>query len=91
MAKSAAALDLAPGSEVQSEVTAHKAGQRALRAAFIGFFVDMFDVYLPVIVGHGLLSTGHPEPGLEIDAVLHRVRLVACWSSRGSSLVRPLQ
>jgi hypothetical protein len=25
------------------------AGQRALRAAFIGFFVDMFDVYLPIV------------------------------------------
>jgi MFS family permease len=29
---------------------AHQAGQRALRAAFIGFFVDMFDMYLPVVV-----------------------------------------
>jgi MFS family permease len=26
------------------------AGQRALRAAFIGFFVDMFDMYLPIVV-----------------------------------------
>lgn len=26
-----------------------KAGQRALRAAFMGFFVDMFDVYLPIV------------------------------------------
>jgi MFS family permease len=31
------------------EAAAHDAGQRALRAAFIGFFVDMFDVYLPVV------------------------------------------
>ena len=27
----------------------HDDGQRALRAAFIGFFVDMFDMYLPVV------------------------------------------
>jgi len=27
-----------------------KAGRLALRAAFIGFFVDMFDVYLPIVV-----------------------------------------
>ncbi len=26
------------------------AGRRALRAAFLGFFVDMFDIYLPVVV-----------------------------------------
>ena len=34
---------------LQVDVAAHYAGQRALRAAFIGFFVDMFDVYLPVV------------------------------------------
>ena len=37
------------GQVLQVDVAAHDAGQRALRAAFIGFFVDMFDVYLPVI------------------------------------------
>jgi MFS family permease len=31
------------------DASAHDSGQRALRAAFIGFFVDMFDVYLPVV------------------------------------------
>ena len=34
---------------MQLDASAHDAGQRALRAAFIGFFVDMFDVYLPVV------------------------------------------
>ncbi len=34
---------------MQLDASAHGAGQRALRAAFIGFFVDMFDVYLPVV------------------------------------------
>ncbi len=34
---------------LQVDAAAHDAGQRALRAAFIGFFVDMFDVYLPVV------------------------------------------
>jgi MFS family permease len=33
----------------QSESAVRAAGQRALRAAFIGFFVDMFDVYLPIV------------------------------------------
>jgi hypothetical protein len=28
----------------------HDAGRRALRAAFVGFFVDMFDMYLPIVV-----------------------------------------
>jgi MFS family permease len=32
-----------------SESAFREAGQRALRAAFIGFFVDMFDVYLPIV------------------------------------------
>ncbi len=32
-----------------SGAAARRIGRRALRAAFIGFFVDMFDVYLPVI------------------------------------------
>jgi MFS family permease len=31
------------------DAAAHNTGQRALRAAFFGFFVDMFDVYLPVV------------------------------------------
>jgi MFS family permease len=37
------------GQVLQVNAVAHDAGQRALRAAFIGFFVDMFDVYLPVV------------------------------------------
>lgn len=32
-----------------SESEKTKAGRRALRAAFMGFFVDMFDVYLPIV------------------------------------------
>jgi MFS family permease len=35
---------------LQADAAAHDAGQRALRAAFIGFFVDMFDMYLPIVV-----------------------------------------
>ena len=34
---------------LQVDAAAHDAGQRALGAAFLGFFVDMFDVYLPVV------------------------------------------
>jgi MFS family permease len=41
------AISLNRGLEV--DAAAHDAGQRALRAAFVGFFVDMFDVYLPVV------------------------------------------
>jgi MFS family permease len=41
------AVSLSQGLQVDAAV--HDAGQRALRAAFIGFFVDMFDVYLPVV------------------------------------------
>ena len=37
------------GQVLQFDAANHDAGQRALRAAFIGFFVDMFDVYLPVV------------------------------------------
>ncbi|MGH9736422.1 MAG: MFS transporter [Candidatus Acidiferrales bacterium] len=32
-----------------SESGKARAGKRALRAAFMGFFVDMFDVYLPIV------------------------------------------
>jgi MFS family permease len=35
---------------LQLDAAAHDAGPRALRAAFIGFFVDMFDMYLPIVV-----------------------------------------
>jgi len=34
---------------LQVDAASHDAGQRALGAAFLGFFVDMFDVYLPVV------------------------------------------
>jgi MFS family permease len=34
---------------LQVDAAAHDVGQRALSAAFFGFFVDMFDVYLPVV------------------------------------------
>ena len=56
-----------------TDAVAHHAGQRALRAAFVGFFVDMFDMYLPIVVsgaGHVLLPTSDSEPGPEIDVVL---------------------
>jgi MFS family permease len=35
---------------LQADAVAHDAGRRALRAAFVGFFVDMFDMYLPIVV-----------------------------------------
>ena len=41
------AISFSEGLHIEADV--HHAGQRALRAAFIGFFVDMFDVYLPVV------------------------------------------
>ncbi len=37
------------GQGFQADAAAQAAGLRALRAAFLGFFVDMFDVYLPVV------------------------------------------
>ena len=37
------------GEGLHIDTVAHDAGQRALRAAFFGFFVDMFDVYLPIV------------------------------------------
>lgn len=39
----------ADGLFISREAAMHAAGQRSLRAAFLGFFVDMFDVYLPVV------------------------------------------
>ena len=50
-----AALEFHPSASVPSiplfgdSESFRRAGRRALRAAFLGFFVDMFDVYLPVI------------------------------------------
>lgn len=50
MVESAAPLNRAVEPQVfHSESERTKAGRRALRAAFMGFFVDMFDVYLPVV------------------------------------------
>ena len=50
MVESAARLNRALEPQgLHSETEKMKAGQRALRAAFMGFFVDMFDVYLPIV------------------------------------------
>jgi MFS family permease len=38
-----------PSVSFRRDLPADGAGKRALRAAFIGFFVDMFDMYLPVV------------------------------------------
>ncbi len=38
-----------------------RAGHRALRAAFLGFFVDMFDIYLPVVVLGPAMTYFQPE------------------------------
>jgi MFS family permease len=43
------------------DAAAHQAGQRALLAAFIGFFVDMFDMYLPIVVLGPAMSYFQPE------------------------------
>lgn len=48
MAESAFTLHEFPDSEQRARAF-RLAGNRALRAAFIGFFVDMFDSYLPVV------------------------------------------
>jgi hypothetical protein len=40
---------------------AHNAGKRALRAAFVGFFVDMFDMYLTIVVLGPAMSYFQPE------------------------------
>ncbi len=44
-----AALDRALPSDVETAGGFRRAGRRALWAAFLGFGVDMFDVYLPVV------------------------------------------
>ncbi len=50
MVESAVPLNQAAEPQVRrSESEKIEAGQRALRAAFMGFFVDMFDVYLPIV------------------------------------------
>jgi MFS family permease len=38
-----------------------RAGRRALLAAFLGFFVDMFDIYLPVVVLGPAMAYFQPE------------------------------
>jgi MFS family permease len=49
MADPAFALNPILESGIESSVADRQAGRRALWAAFIGFFVDMFDAYLPVV------------------------------------------
>lgn len=56
------------GQVLQVDPGARDAGQRALWAAFIGFFVDIFDVYLPVIALGPAISYFQPaslSPALE--------------------------
>src|ERR1700751_3426188 len=45
----AASFDPISPSQPAGAEAVRTAGRRALRAAFLGFFVDMFDVYLPVV------------------------------------------
>jgi MFS family permease len=49
MADPAFAIDEALQSDLHAARVIQLAGKRALRAAFVGFFVDMFDAYLPVV------------------------------------------
>lgn len=49
MAEPAFPLSALAEPDLLSGAAARRLGRRALRAAFLGFFVDMFDVYLPVI------------------------------------------
>ena len=49
MAPESGAVAVSLGQSSQADAAARDAGLRALRAAFLGFFVDMFDVYLPVV------------------------------------------
>ena len=49
MADPAFAIDEALQADLRSAHVIQLAGKRALRAAFVGFFVDMFDAYLPVV------------------------------------------
>jgi MFS family permease len=49
MADPAFAIDKALQSDLRAAHVIQLAGKRALRAAFVGFFVDMFDAYLPVV------------------------------------------
>lgn len=56
------------GQVLQVDPAARDAGQRALRAAFVGFFVDMFDVYLPVVALGPAISYFEPatlSPGMK--------------------------
>ena len=62
MIESAAPLDQATQPQIAaSESAARAAGLHALRAAFFGFFVDMFDVYLPVIALGPAISYFQPS------------------------------
>ncbi len=43
------------------DVATREAGHRALRAAFVGFFVDMFNVYLPIVALGPAMSFFQPH------------------------------
>ena len=92
MIESAVSFNQIPEAQVpQDKSVIRKTGRLALRAAFIGFFVDMFDVYLPIVAlgGHVLFSAGDAQPCFEIDPVLRRVCFIACGSPGGRDPVRP--
>ena len=82
MVESAVALNRISESQIsESGFATREAGRRALRAVFIGFLVDMFDVYLPVVALGPAMSYFQPatlSPALKSTLfyiVLHRHQL----------------
>ena len=79
---------------LQVNTNAHRAGQRALLAAFLGFFVDMFDVYLPIVALGPAMSYFQPatlSPALQSTLFYVVFALVPGRSPDRSSGVWPLR
>ena len=82
------------GEGLHIDTAAHDAGQRALRAAFFGFFVDMFDVYLPVVALGPAMSYFQPatlSPALKSTLFYVVFALVLGRPSGGSNGLWPLR
>src|ERR1700761_4893370 len=62
MAESAVTPNPIAEYEAGFAVDTRRAGGRALIAAFVGFFVDMFDVYLPTVAWAPSMSFSQPDP-----------------------------
>ena len=93
MAESAVTPNPIAEYEAGFAVDTRRAGRRALIAAFVGFFVDMFDVYLPTVALGPAMAYFQPDTMSKYYfSPLGILTVIFCviWMSIGMGFVRKL-